>query len=165
MLYYGCGVAAMVRVNLALIATIVVAVLLVSAIGTVLYYDGLSSKKPSTATPTPDSAATITTQPSPTPEPTAIPNSKLTVTYSEQSRNQTMVVIEFKLEPNSYIFQWNASSFYLTDSNIKISTNLNDVVIIGTQYSTLYFPIDNYQGTDYHLSSDKLPIDTIWIKH
>ena len=56
----------MVRVNLALIATIVVAVLLVSAIGTALYYDGLSSKKPSSATPTPDSAATITPQPTPT---------------------------------------------------------------------------------------------------
>lgn len=157
----------MVRVNLALIATIVVAVLLVSAIGTVLYYDGLSSKNHSSATPTPDSAATITPQPTPTisstPEPTATPNSKLTVTYFEQSRNQTMIVIKFKLEPNSYIFQWNASSFYLTDSNIKISANLNDVVIIGTQYSTLYFPIDNYQATDYHLSSDKLPADTIWI--
>ena len=75
-----------------------------------------------------------------------------------------MIVIEFKLEPNSYIFQWNTSSFYLIDGAKRISANINDVVIIGTQYSTLFFPIDNYQGTDYHLSSDKLPIDTIWIK-
>jgi len=154
----------MVRVKLALIATIVVAVLLVSAIGTVLYYDGLSSNNPSTTTPTPDSAATMTPQPTPTPEPTANPNSKLTVTYFEQSRNQTMIVIKFKLEPNSYIFQWNASSFYLIDGAKRISANINDVIIIGTQYSTLFFPIDNYQGTDYHLSSDKLPIDTIWVK-
>jgi hypothetical protein len=156
--------AAMVRVNLALIATIVVAVLLVSAIGTVLYYDGLSSKNPSTATPTPNSAATITPQPTPTPEPTATPNSKLIVTYFEQSRNQTMIAIEFKLEPNSYIFQWNASSFYLLEGGVKISANINDVIIIGNQYSTLFFPINNYQGTDYHLASDKLPADTIWIK-
>ncbi len=158
----------MVRVNLPLIVTIVVAILVVSAIGTIFYYNGLSSKSPSTATPTPDSTPTLTPDPTPTilptPEPTAIPNSKLTITYSEQSRNQTMIVIKFKLEPNSYIFQWNATSFYLIDGTVRISANINDVVIIGAQYSTLLFPIGNYQGTDYQLLSDKLPIDTIWIR-
>ena len=61
-----------------------------------------------------------------------------------------MIVIQFKLEPNSYLFQLNASSFYLIDNGIRISSNTNDVVIIGTQYSTLFFPINNYYGTDYH---------------
>jgi hypothetical protein len=158
----------MVRVNHPLIVIIVVAILLVSAIGTIVYYTNLSSKSPSATTPTPDSTPTLTPQPTPTiaptPEPTTTSNSKLTITYSEQSRNQTMIVIKFKLEPNSYIFQWNATSFYLIDGGVRISANINDVVIIGTQYSTLFFPIGNYQGTNYQLSSDKLPIDTIWIR-
>lgn len=152
----------MVRVNLPLTATIVVVILLVTAIGTIIYYNDLSSKSPCAATPTP--YATPTLSPEPTPEPTATPNSKLTITYYEQTRNQTMIVIQFKLEPNSYIFQWNATSFYLIDDATRISANINDVVIIGTQNSTLIFPINNYQGTNYHLASDKLPTDTIWIK-
>ncbi len=156
------------KVTLPLIVSIVVAILLVSTIGTIFYYNGLSSKSPSTDTPTPDSTPTLTPEPTPTilptSEPTAITNSRLTITYSEQSRNQTMIVIKFKLEPNSYVFQWNATSFYLVDGAVRISANINDVVIIGTQYSTLFFPIGNYQGTNYHLSSDKLPINTIWIR-
>ena len=99
----------------------------------------------------------------PTSNPTATPNSRLTVTYSELSRNETMIVIQFKLEPNSYVFQLNATSFYLIEDAVRISTNTNDVVIIGTQYSTLFFPINNYEGADYHLSSDVLPSDTFWI--
>jgi hypothetical protein len=75
-----------------------------------------------------------------------------------------MIVIQFKLEPNSYIFQMNASSVYLTEGDARISANTNDTVIIGTQYSTLYFPINGYSGTNYHLSSDVLPPDTVWIK-
>ena len=122
-----------------------------------------SSSTP-TPTPTPTVMPTTTVTSTPTSTPTATPNSKLTVTYSELSRNQTIIVIQFKLEPNSYIFQWNATSFYLIDGAVRISANINDVVIIGTQYSTLFFPIGNYQGTDYQLSSDKLPIDTIWIR-
>jgi|WetSurMetagenome_2_1015567.scaffolds.fasta_scaffold223339_2 hypothetical protein len=100
----------------------------------------------------------------PTSTPTATPNSRLTVTYSELSRNQTMIVIQFKLDPNSYIFQENASSFNLIADGKKISSSLNDVVIIGTQYSTLYFPITNYNGIDYTMSSNALPIDTIWVR-
>ncbi len=96
--------------------------------------------------------------------PTATPNSRLTITYSELSRNRTMVAIQLKLEPNSYIFQLNATSFYLTENAKRISANTNDVVIIGTQYSTVFFPINNYDGTDYHLSSNVLPSDTIWIR-
>lgn len=100
----------------------------------------------------------------PTSNPPATPTSGLTVTYLEQSRNQTMIVIHFKLEPNSYIFQMNATSFILTEEGTRVSANANDAVIIGTQYSTMYFPIDGYSDTDYHLSSDVLPQDTVWIK-
>ena len=121
---------------------------------------GVKSNPSSAPTPTP----TIMPTPTMTSTPTSNPNSKLTVSYSELSRNQTMIVIQFKLEPNSYIFQWNATSFYLIDGAVRISANINNVVIIGTQYSTLFFPIGNYQGTDYRLSSDKLPLGTILIK-
>ena len=124
----------------------------------------VKSNPSSASTPTPTVMPTPTMTSTPTSTPTATPNSKLTVTYSELSRNQTMIVIQFKLEPNSYIFQWNATSFYLIDGAARISANINDVVIVGTQYSTLYFPIGNYLGTDYQLSSDKLPLDTIWIR-
>jgi hypothetical protein len=92
-------------------------------------------------------------------------NSTLTVTYLEQSRNQTMIVIQFKLEPNSYIFQMNTTTFSLIEGGARISANANDAVVIGTQYTTLYFPINSYNGTDYHLSSDALQTDTVWIKH
>ena len=63
-----------------------------------------SSSTP-TPTPTPTVMPTTTMTSTPTSTPTTTPNSKLTVTYSELSRNQTMIVINFKLEPNSYIFQ------------------------------------------------------------
>ena len=134
--------------------------------GMFLNSGGINSNSSSTPTPnpTPTAIPTTTMTSTPTSTPTATPNSKLTLTYSELSRNQTMIVIQFKLEPNSYIFQWDASSFYLIDGAVRISANINDVVIIGTQHSTLVFPISNYQGTDYQLSSDKLPKDTIWIK-
>ncbi len=110
--------------------------------------------------------AAVTPQPTDpsTSTPTATPNSKLTVTYSELSRNETLIAIQFKLEPNSYVFQLNATSFYLTENAKRISANTNDVIIIGTQYSTVYFPISDYNGTDYHLSSDVLPSDTIWVR-
>lgn len=75
-----------------------------------------------------------------------------------------MIVIHFKLEPNSYVFQLNATSFHVIENGLEISANTNDVVVIGTQFSTLFFPINNYNGTDYYLSSDVLPSDTIWIK-
>lgn len=147
--------------------TIIIGVLaLAIVIGIFFYSESINSNSSSTPTPTPTPTAipTTTTITSTPTTPTATPNSRLTVTYSELSRNQTMIVIQFKLEPNSYIFQWNATSFYLIDGAERISANINDAVIIGTQYSTLFFPISNYQGTDYQLSSDKLPIDTIWIR-
>ncbi len=138
------------RVNLPLIVTFVVAVLLASALGAIIYYNGLNSKSSSTATPTPVSTPTLTPKPTPTitPNSTSIPttppNSKLTVTYLEASRNESIIVIQFKLEPNSYVFQVNSTSFYLIDNGVRISANTNDVVIIGTQYSTLFFPTNNY---------------------
>lgn len=71
----------MVRVNLQLIVIITLAILLVSAIGAIIYYNGLSSKSPSTAAPTPDSAPTLTPEPTPTSEPTA-KTYDIVVTYS-----------------------------------------------------------------------------------
>jgi hypothetical protein len=124
-----------------------------------------SSLTPSpVAMPIPTVVPTTIMTPVPTSNPAATPNSGHKVTYSEQSRNQTMIVIQFKLEPNSYIFQLNATSFVLAEGGARISANTNDAVIIGTQYSTLYFPVNGYNGTDYHLSSDALPLNTVWIR-
>ncbi len=115
-------------------------------------------------TPTPTATPTPTLEPTPTSNPTATPNSRLTVTYSEVSRNETIIVLQFKLEPNSYVFQVNATTFYLIEDDVTISVNTNSVVIIGTQYSTLFFPISNYESTDYRLSSNFLPSNTLWIR-
>ena len=134
------------------------------AVGTIFLNSNSSPTPTPTITPTPTLAATITTSPTLTNNPSATPTSDHTVTYSEQSRNQTMIVIQFKLEPNSYIFQLNATSFILSEYGVTVSANTNNPVIIGTQYATLYFPINGYNGTDYRLSSDALPPDTVWIK-
>ena len=123
-----------------------------------------SSTSTSVATPTPTVIPITNMTSTPTGTPKATSNLKLTVTYFEFSRNQTMIVIMFKLEPNSYIFQENATSFTLIAGGEKISSNLNDVVIIGTSYSTVYFPINDYNGTDYKMSSNAFPIDTIWVR-
>jgi hypothetical protein len=85
------------------------------------------------ATPKPNVIPTITMTPTPPSNPTATPNSTLTVTYSEIARNQTLIAIQFKLEPNSYIFQLNATSFNLNEGNTIISTNTNGSVVVGTQ--------------------------------
>ena len=131
----------------------------------VFWYSQANAPKPTPiVTPTPTATLTPTLEPTPTSNPTATPNSRLTVTYSEVSRNETMIVIQFKLEPNSYVFQVNATSFYLIEGGVRISANTNDVVIIGTQYSTLFFATSTYESTDYRLSSNFLPSDTLWIR-
>ena len=107
---------------------------------------------------------TPTTTPTSTSIPTSTPSPKLTVTYSEVSRNESMTVIYFKLEPNSYVFQLNATSFHLNENGVRISASNNDVLVVGTQISTICFPINNYAGTNYYLTSDILPTDTIWVK-
>ncbi len=127
-------------------------------------YSNISPKPTPTAAPIPNVNPTIIVTPIPTSNTMVTPNSRHTVTYSELSRNETMIVIQFKLEPNSYIFQLNATSVYLTHSGTKISANTNNAVIIGTQYSTLFFPVKDYNGTEYHLSSDELPSDGVWIR-
>lgn len=146
--------------------TVIFSVLAIAVVvGIILFSGGLNSNSSPTPTPIATAAVpTMTTTPIPTSNPTATPNSTLTVTYSEQPRNQTMIVIRFKLEPNSYIFQMNATSFTLNEGGATVSTNINDAVVVGTEYSTLYFPINSYSGTDYHMSSDALPADTVWIK-
>jgi hypothetical protein len=151
------------------LTVIIIGVLaLVIVIGVFFYSGGINSNSSSTptpvVTPSPTVIPTTTMKPTPTRTPTTTPNSRLTVTYFELSRNQTMIVIQFKLEPNSYIFQENATSFNLISGGKKISSSLNDVVIIGTQYSTLYFPINNYNGIDYTMSSNVFPVDTIWVR-
>jgi hypothetical protein len=140
----------------------------VIAIGVVLYSSGAysnSSPAPTPlATPPPTVNPTLTMTPTATSKPITTPNSGHTITYSELSRNQTMIIIQFKLEPNSFIFQLNDTSVYLTQDGKRISANTNEAVIIGTQYSTLFFPVNDYNGTDYHLTSDELPSDAVWIK-
>lgn len=155
------------KASLLLIVVTIAVLAVVIAVG-VLYSGGINSNSlpsPSpVATPIPIATPTTSMTPTQTSNPTATPTSGHTVTYSEESRNQTMIVIQFKLEPNSYILQLNATSFVLAEGGARISANTNDAVIIGTQYSTLYFPVNGYNGTDYHLSSEVLPVDTVWIK-
>jgi hypothetical protein len=140
--------------------------LTIAIVGIVFYSAGTycnSSPTPtSVVTPLLTVSSTITTTPAPIGDET--PNSVYTITYSELSRNETMIEVKCKFEPNNYIFQLNASSVYLTQGDIKISANLNEPVIIGTQHWTLCFPINGYNGTGYRLSSDELPLDTSWIK-
>jgi hypothetical protein len=147
---------------------ITICVLAVAVAVGIFYLGGINSNSSPTptppVTPIPTVAPTAIMTPTATSNPTTTPASGLTVTYSEQSRNQTMIVIQFRLEPNSYIFQLNATTFYLTEGGTRISANTNDAIVIGTQYSTLYCPINGYNGTDYHMSSDVLPQDTVWIK-
>jgi hypothetical protein len=153
------------KTSLGLIAIGVLAIAI--AVG-IIYLGGINSNSSPNVTqaitPAPTVTPTITVTPTQTINPSATPASGHTVTYTELSRNQTMIVIQFKLEPNSYIFQLNATSIYLTEEDTRISANTNDAVIVGTQYSTLYFPINGYKSTDYHLSSDALPSDTVWTK-
>ncbi len=152
------------RESLLLTAIMIGVLALAIIIGVLFYSGGINNNSTPTPTPVVTPIPTPTMTSTPTSTPTATPNSRLTVTYSELSRNQTMIVIQFKLEPNSYIFQENATSFNLIAGGKKISSSLNDVVIIGTQYSILYFPINDYNGTDYTMSSNSLPIDTIWVR-
>lgn len=156
------------KANLTLIVLAIGILAVAIAVGVFFYSGGLnsdSSPRPTPiATPTQTIAPSITASPTTTSNPSATPIVGHAVTYSEQSRNQTMIVIQFKFEPNSYIFQLNATSVYLTEDGTRISANANEPVIIGTQNSTLSFPINGYTGTDYHLSSDALPANTVWIK-
>lgn len=147
--------------RLLIVSVVLVIIILIIA----FWYSQANAPEPTPiVTPTPIATPTPTLEPTPTNDPIATPNSRLTVTYSEVSRNVTMIVIQFKLEPNSYVFQVNATSFYLIEEVVTISANTNDVVIIGTQYSTLFFPISNFESTDYRLSSNFLPSDTLWIR-
>lgn len=148
-------------VSYTLLFTLLVAALIISAI----WYTQTTDFNPApieTQSPTPTPTSNVA--PTSTSNPPLTPNTKLTVTYSEISRNESVIVIHFKLEPNSYIFQINATSFHLLENGSKISTNTNDALVIGTQYSTLIFPTNNYSGSGYYLTSNVFPSDTIWIK-
>jgi len=148
-------------VSYTLLFTLLLAALIISAI----WYTQTTDFNPAsieTQSPTPTPTSNVA--PTSTSNPPVTPNTKLTVTYSEISRNESAIVIHFKLEPNSYIFQINATSFHLVENGSKISTNTNDALVIGTQYSTLIFPTNNYIGSGYYLTSNVFPSDTIWIK-
>ena len=144
-----------------LLFMLLVVVLIISAI----WYTQTTDFNPAPiVTSSPTSTPTPNVTPASTSNPSSTPNTKLTVTYSEISRNESVIVIHFKLEPNSYIFQINSTSFHLLENGSKISTNTNDALVIGTQYSTLIFPTNNYSGSGYCLISNVFPSDTIWIK-
>lgn len=86
---------------------VMVGVLAVAVAVGIFYLGGTSSSSsPSptpVTTPIPTIAPSITLASTPTSNPSSTPNSEHTVTYSEQSKNQTILVIQFKLEPSGPI--------------------------------------------------------------
>jgi hypothetical protein len=176
------------RVNIPLIVTLVVAILLVSAIGTIIYYNGLSNKSPSTATPTPVSTPTSTAKPTPTTEPTT-KTYDIVVTYSrpyqvlqwvtrkESDPNQTteqVTVVAIDVVFSNYTRNWTfeTEKFYVfnehqpfprpaipTEKTISITTS-NQWNVSSTK---LYFDIP-YQSNLVLGYSDPNPINALWIQ-
>jgi hypothetical protein len=180
------------RVNLPLIVTIVVSILLVSAIGTIIYYNGLSSKSPSTATPTPVSTTTSTPEPSPTITPTPEPTTKtydMVITYSrpyqvlqwvtrnESDSHQTteqITVVAIDVEFSNYTKNWTfeTEKFYVFNEHqpfprtaIPIEKTIN--IITSNQWNVsstkLYFDIP-YQSNLVLGYSNPNPINALWIQ-
>lgn len=107
-------------VNLPLIAAIAVAVLLVSAIGAIIYYNGLS-RSPSTPTPTP--IPTPTSIPKPTPEPEPLKIEVKVTPWGDMYRHEPDCKEDFSVElvyPNqtenfttdTFDVVFNAGAFY-----------------------------------------------------
>jgi hypothetical protein len=181
------------RVNLPLIATIVVAILLVSAIGTIIYYNGQSSKSPSIATPTPMPTPTSTPEPTPTTiTPTPKPTTKtydMVITYSrpyqtlqwvtrnESDPNQTteqVTVVAIDVVFSNYTKNWTfeTEKFYVFNEHqpfprpaIPIEKTISITTSNqGNVSSTkLYFDIP-YQSNLVLGYSNPNPINALWIQ-
>lgn len=180
------------RVNLALIVTFVVAILLVSAIGMIIYYNGIGSKNPSNATPTPLFTPTSTPEPIPTPTLTPEPTAKtydMVITYSrpyqtlqwvtrnESDPNKTtehVTVVAIDVVFSNYTKNWTfeTEKFYVFNEHqpfprtaIPIEKTIN--IITSNQWNVsstkLYFDIP-YQSNLVLGYSDPNPISALWIQ-
>ncbi len=174
------------RVNLPLIVTIVVAIFLVSAIGTIIYYNGQSSKNPSTATPTP--VPTPTSTPKPTPEPTTkkydvvIAYSRPYQTLQWVTRNQsdphqtpeqiTVVAIDVVFSDYTKNWTFETEKFYVFNEHqpfprtaIPIEQTINIITSNQRNVSstTLYFDIP-YQSNLVLGYSNPNPMNVLWIQ-
>ena len=174
------------RVSLPLIVTVVAAVLLVSAIGTIIFYDNLNNKS-SSPTPTP----TSTPEPTPTITPTPQPTTKtydIVITYSrpyqttqwitrnESDPNQTPekeTVVAIDLEFSNYTKNWTfeTEKFFVFNENqpfprtaIPTEKTINIITSVqGNVSSTkVYFDIP-YQSNLVLGYSDPNP-NALWIQ-
>lgn len=176
------------RVNIPLIVTLVVAILLVSAIGTIIYYNGLSNKSPSTATPTPFSTSTSTAKPTPTTEPTP-KTYDMVITYSRpyqvlqwvtrnesdpQQTTEQITVVAIDVVFSNYTRNWTfeTEKFYVFNEHqpfprtaIPIEKTIN--IVTSNQWNVsstkLYFDIP-YQSNLVLGYSDPNPINALWIQ-
>jgi hypothetical protein len=180
------------RVNIPLIVTLVVAILLVSAIGTIIYYNGLSNKSPSTTTPTPVSTPTSTAKPTPTITPTTEPTPKtydFVITYSRpyqvlqwvtrnesdpQQTTEQVTVVAINVVFSNYTRNWTfeTEKFYVFNEHQPfprpaIPTEKTISITTSNQGNVsstkLYFDIP-YQSNLVLGYSDPNPINTLWIQ-
>ena len=178
-------------VNLPLIATIAVAVLLVSAIGAIIYYNGLS-RSSSTPTPKPMPTSTSTPEPTPTITPTTKPTTKtydVVITYSrpyqtlqwvtrkESDPHQTteqITVVAIDVVFSNYTKNWTfeTEKFYVFNEHqpfprpaIPIEKTISIITFNqGNVSSTkLYFDIP-YQSNLVLGYSNPNPINALWIQ-
>jgi hypothetical protein len=179
------------RVSLPLIVTVVVAVLLVSAMGTIIFYDGLSSQSSSTPTPTPNSTPTSTPNPTPTTTPTPEPTTKtydIVINYSKPyqtqqwvTRNQSdpnrtpeqITVVAIDVTFSNYARNWTfeTEKFYVFNEHqpfprtaipTENTININTSKQGNVSSTTLYFDIP-YQSNLVLGYSDPNP-NTLWIQ-
>ena len=176
----------MLRVNIPLIVALVAAVLLVSAIGTIIYYNDLSSKSSSAATPTPVSTPTSTIEQ--TPEPTSktydmvitisIPYQVLQwVIRNESDPNQTteqITVVAIDVVFSNFTKNWTfeTEKFYVFNEHQpfqRTALPIEKTIIFRTSNqlnvssTTLYFDMP-YQSNLVLGYSDPNPINALWIQ-
>ena len=176
------------NVNLHLIVAIVVAILLVSAIGTIIHYNGLSSESPSIPSPTPQ----VTTTPAPSVTPTLEPTAKtydIVIAYSrpyqtlqwitrnESDPNQTTeqaTVVALDVVFSNYTKNWTFETerFYVFNEHQpfpRIAVPIEKTITIITSNqgnvstATLYFDIP-YQSNLVLGYSSQNPMNAFWIQ-
>ena len=172
-------------VNLPLIATIAVAVLLVGALGAIIYYNGLS-RSPSTPTPSP--IPTPTSTPEPTPEPTT-KTYDMVITYSRpyqvlqwvtrngsdpQQTTEQITVVAIDVVFSNYTKNWTfeTEKFYVFNEHQpfpRTAIPIEKTISITTSNqwnvssTTLYFDIP-YQSNLVLGYSNPNPINALWIQ-